>query len=132
MSAIASVISEIISTSTLISTSTALSTISSSTSSSSQSTLSITNFAVSGIVMNTLVVPILHFEVSDQSSVTGYLVTNSTTTPSVDDAGWSSVAPSVYVSKSGGSKILYAWVKDSAGNMASSIKARVTIMIFVK
>ncbi len=58
------------------------------------SDLAITRFSVPAIVMNTLVVPIEHFEISDQSLVSGYMVNASSVAPSVDDFRWTTSAPS--------------------------------------
>ena len=56
-------------------------------------------------------------------------MTESATPPLVGDAGWSSSAPTTYTFAAGGTKILYAWAKDAAGNVSASLNASVTITI---
>ena len=47
-----------------------------------------------------------------------YLVTQSSTPPTPGDAGWSGVAPTSYTVASDGLYELYAWVRDSVGNVS--------------
>jgi len=57
------------------------------------------------------------------SGVTGYMITASSTTPSPSDSGWSPTAPGSYTFIPGtldGSKILYGWAIDAAGNISFS------------
>ena len=61
--------------------------------------------------------------------MTGYMANESSTTPSATAAGWSASAPASYTFTSAGSKILYAWAKDAAGNVSSSRSAQVTITL---
>ncbi len=77
----------------------------------------------------TLAVPITNFTASDNVAVTGYLVTESATPPAASDGGWSATAPSTYTFAAAGSKTLYAWAKDAAGNVGSSVSASVTVTI---
>ena len=73
-------------------------------------------------------VTVLSFSGTDNIGVTGYLIKESASTPSSDDGAWSETAPGSYVVSSGnGEKILYAWLKDAAGNISSSSSASVTI-----
>ena len=58
---------------------------------------------------------------SDNVGVTGYLVTESSTKPSATAAGWTSAKPASYTFASAGAKTLYAWAKDAAGNVSSSL-----------
>ena len=68
---------------------------------------------------------------SDNIGVTGYLITESATAPSATAAGWSVTAPTSYTFASAGSKTLYAWAKDLAGNVSLSRSASVTITLVV-
>ena len=63
----------------------------------------------------------------DDVGVAGYFVSESSTTPSADDAGWVTDAPSTYLFDFGGPKTLYAWAKDEAGNVSSRESANTTI-----
>jgi hypothetical protein len=76
---------------------------------------------------STLSVPITSFAASDNVAVTGYMVTESATAPSPAATGWSSSAPTSYTFATSGSKTLYAWAKDAAGNVSASRSASVTI-----
>jgi phosphodiesterase/alkaline phosphatase D-like protein len=77
----------------------------------------------------TLTVPITSFTATDNVSVTGYTVNESATTPSPDAAGWSVTIPSSYTFTTAGSKTLYSWAKDAAGNVSSSVSRSVIITI---
>jgi chitinase len=79
-----------------------------------------------------LTVSINSFTATDDVGVTGYMVTNSSTAPTASAAGWSSSAPTSYTfasSTTSGSKTLYAWAKDAAGNVSASKSASVTLSI---
>jgi hypothetical protein len=73
-------------------------------------------------------VSITTFTASDNIGVTGYLITESATTPSVSDPNWTGIAPASYTVSSGdGSYTLYAWAKDAVGNISTSLSAPVTV-----
>ncbi|MEF3692266.1 MAG: cohesin domain-containing protein [Candidatus Moraniibacteriota bacterium] len=72
-------------------------------------------------------VPITTFTATDNLSVTGYLLTETSDTPSVDDPAWSVSAPANYVFSSDGIKTLYAWAKDAVGNISASLNDSVNI-----
>ena len=76
----------------------------------------------------TLTVSISKFTASDnQVTIAGYKLTESTAAPQAQDSGWSSTKPTSFTFASGGSKTLYAWVKDQAGNVSLAKSTRVTI-----
>ena len=75
----------------------------------------------------TLVVPITSFIATDNVGVTGYLLTETPTVPSPGSAGWTLPAPTSYTFVSAGSKTLYAWAKDAAGNVSVSATATVIV-----
>jgi hypothetical protein len=68
-----------------------------------------------------------NFSATDNVRVTGYMVTESSTTPAAADAGWSSDPTASYTFASAGNKTLYAWAKDAAGNVSLSKSDAVTI-----
>ncbi len=81
---------------------------------------------------NSLTVPITTFTATDNVAVTGYLINESASTPSVNDLNWRTTqtwtstgytVPGI----TGGVKTLYAWAKDAAGNISTSLNASVTI-----
>jgi type II secretory pathway pseudopilin PulG len=73
-------------------------------------------------------VPITTFTATDNIYVTGYKITESNTPPSPDTIGWTATATTTYTFGSGGSKTLYAWVKDAGGNVSSSASDSVMII----
>jgi len=69
---------------------------------------------------SSLTIPIATFTATDNVGVTGYMVNESSTSPSASASGWSSSAPSTYTTSSQGTKTLYAWAKDAAGNVSAA------------
>lgn len=79
---------------------------------------------------NDLTVAVTSFIASDNSgSIAGYMVTESSSQPSAGDSGWQTTAPTSYSFTAEGSKTLYAWVKDAAGNISTSASDTVTITL---
>jgi hypothetical protein len=78
---------------------------------------------------SSLTVSISALAASDNVGVTGYMVNESSTKPASNAAGWSTTPPSSYTFASAGTKTLYAWAKDAAGNVSASRSASVTITI---
>lgn len=77
-----------------------------------------------------LSVPILSLSATDDLGlVSGYMVTESSIAPSVNDGGWSISPPTQYTFSSGGTKTLYAWAKDPAGNISASVSRTVTVIV---
>jgi hypothetical protein len=73
-----------------------------------------------------LTVAITSFTASDNVAVTGYLVTESSTPPG---SGWGAAPQNSYTFATSGSKTLYAWARDAAGNVSLAVTAGVTITI---
>ncbi|MEW6116671.1 MAG: choice-of-anchor D domain-containing protein [Nitrospirota bacterium] len=71
-----------------------------------------------------LTVSITSFTASDNVGVTGYRVTESSAIPT---SGWSAAPPTSYTFAAAGTKTLYAWAIDAAGNVSASRSASVTI-----
>ncbi|MDD2852241.1 MAG: Ig-like domain-containing protein, partial [Desulfuromonadaceae bacterium] len=76
-----------------------------------------------------LTVPVSGLAATDAVGVTGYLVTESASTPSAGAAGWSASAPASFTFASAGVKTAYAWAKDAAGNVSSGRVASITITL---
>jgi hypothetical protein len=79
-----------------------------------------------------LTVSINSLTAMDDVGVTGYMVTNSSTAPAASAASWSTSVPASYTfssSTTSGSKTLYAWAKDAAGNVSAAKSAAVTLSI---
>ncbi|NLC30540.1 MAG: hypothetical protein GX765_00615, partial [Candidatus Moranbacteria bacterium] len=79
----------------------------------------VTNFAIPAN-STSQTVPITTFTATDNLAVTGYLLTETSDTPAVDNPGWSVSAPANYAFSTDGTKTLYAWVKDAVGNISVS------------
>ncbi len=91
----------------------------------------VTNFTTPSS-STSLTVTITSFTATDNVGVTGYLVTETSATPSATASGWTTTAPTSYTFTSAGSKTLYAWAKDAAGNVSLSSTANVTITLAVQ
>jgi hypothetical protein len=76
-----------------------------------------------------LTVPITTFTATDNVAVTGYFLTESITTPLASDPGWLAAVPANFTFASVGPKTLYAWAKDAAGLVSTSLSASVVITL---
>ena len=86
----------------------------------------VTNFVIPS-TSTSLTVAITTFTATDNVEVTGYMVNESSTKPSASATGWSGSVPTSYTCSSSGAKTLYAWAKDTAGNVSASRSDSVTI-----
>jgi probable HAF family extracellular repeat protein len=68
------------------------------------------------------------FTASDTNGIAGYLLTETTTTPATDDAGWTSDPPTSYSFTGFGPHNICAWVKDNNGNISASSCTTVNIV----
>jgi parallel beta-helix repeat protein len=80
------------------------------------------------LTSTSLTVPVT-LSATDNTAVTGYRIAETSTAPSATDAGWLAAAPTQYTFSGEGTKTLYAWSKDAAGNISASAKATVTITL---
>src|SRR3990167_5355960 len=77
----------------------------------------------------------LNLSATDNVGVTGYYLSTSSTTPSVTATGWTSVTSTAsysasvsYTLSSGdGSKTVYVWYKDAAGNVSATASDSITL-----
>ena len=76
-----------------------------------------------------LAVPISSLSATDDVGVAGYLITESTAVPSATAAGWATTVPGSYTFTTAGTKTLYAWAMDAAGNVSASKNAFITIAL---
>ena len=88
----------------------------------------VTSFTVPA-TSSSLVVPITAFTATDNVGVTGYLLTETSAEPLPTAGGWTATAPTAYTFATAGSKTLYAWAKDAAGNVSVSLSAPVTVTV---
>jgi hypothetical protein len=77
-----------------------------------------------------LTVPIIAFTASNVSGIAGFYLSEGSFPPAFDDPAWMPEAPGAFVFVSGGSKIIYAWVKDAAGDI-SAISSDSVVVNFV-
>jgi parallel beta-helix repeat protein len=78
---------------------------------------------------SSLTVSISTFTASDNVGVMGYLLTETSTKPLSSAPEWSITKPSSYTFNSDGTKSLYAWAKDAAGNVSVSLSGQVVITL---
>ena len=78
----------------------------------------VTSFAIPATTA-ALTIPITTFTAADNVGVTGYILTESAVAPLAGDSGWTATAPANYTFSSSGSKTLYAWARDAAGNVSA-------------
>lgn len=78
---------------------------------------------------STQTVPITSLSATDNVAVTGYMLTESSTVPDKAASGWSATAPSSYTFATTGTKTLYAWAKDAAGNVSAAKTATTVISL---
>jgi len=77
----------------------------------------------------------LNLSASDSTGVTGYYLSTSSTKPSSDDTGWTSISSTTsyntdvsYTLSSGdGNKTVYVWYKDEAGNVSDNASDSITL-----
>ncbi len=86
----------------------------------------VTNFTIPSTATS-LTVPITTFTATDNVGVTGYMVTESATPPAPAPAGWSATPQTSYTFATVGTKTLYAWAKDAAGNVSAGVSDTVTV-----
>ena len=78
----------------------------------------------------TLTISITAFTVT--GSPTKYLVNESSSIPALTDAGWTSTVPVSYTFSTAGTKTLYAWARDAAGNISTAATASTTVSVNLK
>lgn len=88
----------------------------------------VTEFIIPATVNNQLI-NINSFIATDNRSVTGYLITESSAPPLVDDIGWLDIPPTSFECATSGVKTLYAWAKDGAGNVSTYVSAQTEITL---
>ncbi len=84
--------------------------------------------------VSALTVPVTSFTANDLggSNVTGYLITTTATAPLVTAAGWRATAPISYSVTSAGTKTLYGWARDGAGNVSAAIAPQTVVVDLAK
>ena len=72
-------------------------------------------------------IPITAFTASEVGVY--FIVTESSTPPAVDAAGWNLSAPATYTVSTDGTFTLYPWVKDAAGNVSAEFATPRTVTV---
>lgn len=75
---------------------------------------------------NSLDVAIISFTANDTVGVTGYCLAE---TANSSSCNWSTSAPASHTFTTAGSKVLYAFARDAAGNISNSLSASITITL---
>lgn len=75
-----------------------------------------------------LTVPVSELIATDNIGVTGYLLTEATSTPSISNPNWKTSIPTTYTFTATGTKTVYAWTRDAIGNISSSKSASISIV----
>ncbi len=88
----------------------------------------INSFTIPG-TFDSLIVPVSTFTATDNKSVTGFIITESATAPTSENTGWMTDPPSSYTFSTQGTKTLYAWAKDAAGNISSPMSSTIIISL---
>jgi hypothetical protein len=95
----------------------------------------VTNFVLPA-THDSLTVPITTFTATDTdnqksslAAVTGYMVTTTSTAPGSGDGGWQSTPPGDFTFAADGLQTLYAWAKDTVGNVSAAVSGTVEIAL---
>jgi hypothetical protein len=78
-----------------------------------------------------LTVPVKSLIAADDTGVTGYLITESSTPPPAGATGWKSAPPAVVAATGAGVKTFHAWARDAAGNISTAATATVYVALTV-
>ena len=78
---------------------------------------------------STLSVSVLALSAMDNVKVTGFKLTETAAKPLAGDLGWSAGAPGSFTFSAAGTRTLYAWAKDAAGNVSNAVSDSVIIAL---
>lgn len=76
-----------------------------------------------------LTIPITSLTAADDVAVVNYILTETSEKPVGDDINWSTISPDKFTFSNAGTLILYAWAKDSTGNISESKSDTVHIFL---
>jgi hypothetical protein len=80
----------------------------------------VTEFTMPG-TNSSLTVNFTTLTATDLNDIASYMITETSTAPAASTSGWSADKPTSYTFNSPGNKTLYAWAKDPAGNVSTTI-----------
>lgn len=92
-------------------------------------TIPIVNTFTAASFSASLNISITEFTASDDEGVTGYLITQSSVSPSANDAGWAAAPPTIYLASAEGTYTLYPWAKDATGYISSVVASPITVTV---
>jgi len=75
----------------------------------------------------TCIIPVT-IDATDNAGIAGYYLSENDATPAIGDPGWSATLPTNFTFAGLGTRTLYVWVKDAAGNLSARSSASVTIV----
>ena len=78
---------------------------------------------------SSLTVSVLSFKASDNVGVAGYLLSETAAMPTAGDKAWTPTPSASYTFSSQGSKTLYAFAKDAAGNVSAPASGTVVVRL---
>lgn len=87
----------------------------------------VTAFTLPTSIQSSLTISVSSFTATDDLGVTGYLLTELSTPPTFGDPGWNGSTPTTYTFLTEGTKTLYAWTKDAAENISTSLSTSFSI-----
>lgn len=74
-------------------------------------------------------IPVTSFTATDNTGVTGYLITTSDIPPSALGEIWLSSAPTAFIASADGAYTLYPWARDAAGNVSVEFDSPRTVSV---
>ncbi len=102
--------------------------VSTTTTSADTAAPTVTDFTIPASA-SSLTVPVSSINATDNVGVSGYLINESATKPDATSGGWTTTSPTSYTFATAGSKTLYVWAKDAAGNVSDGRSAAVVITL---
>ncbi len=81
------------------------------------------------VTATSLIVSVSSFTATDAVGVTGYMITENFSAPAIGATGWSATAPTTFTFSGSGARNAYAWAKDAAGNVSTSMSRSVSITL---
>jgi len=88
----------------------------------------VTDFTIPS-TSSSFTISVTTFTATDNQGVYQYLVTNSSTTPSLTDSNWSDTPQTEVYAYSNGVKTFYAWARDKAGNISAYASDSCTVTV---
>lgn len=88
----------------------------------------VTAFTLPGTATS-LTIDVTAFTATDDTGVVGYLINESSSTPALNDPGWTASAPTTVTASRAGTVTFYGWARDAAGNIGVGTPATVVITL---